>query len=125
MNPDKILFYEQQPIQRIAPECYQSVEMINKGYPPTLLCNFKDDKEMCVFTDRAQDTYYRMKFNVDSDSQLRAINSRTCNPCDRVKCSPMANNTDPLECHLSSRYKIGCAVRQQEQSSNPNHDPFS
>jgi hypothetical protein len=111
MNPDKIIFYEQ-PIMRTRPECYQSIELVNKGYPPTLLCNFKDDHELGVFHHRAQDTYYRMKYNIDSDSQLRSSNSRYCNPCDFSKCSEMANNQDQLHCALNARFKMGCRVQK-------------
>lgn len=112
MNPDKIIFYEQ-PIMRVQPECYKSVELINQGYPPTLLCNFKDHRELAVFHHRAQDTYYRMKFNIDSDSQLRGTNSRDCNnPCDFSKCSEMVKNQDQLQCQLTSRFKMGCSVQK-------------
>lgn len=104
---DKVIYYEN-PVERVAPPCYKSVDKINSGYPPTFLCNFKNDKEMCIFSDRAQETYYRMKFNIDSDNQLRSLSSRNCNPCELSKCSELVNNNDKMNCSLNSRYKMSC-----------------
>ena len=104
--------------QSRVPYCCKSVDKINGGYPPVLLCNYNVEMQG-VFDKYAQDTYYTMKFNVDSNSRLRSVSSRDCDAAKIANGSAMAYGNPPMPCGLTPSFTNQCYKPFSNKSCGP------